>query len=317
MVSDDGIGRPAGIVGPVCGPGTGAFLHEGRRRRYPDAVGLFPGADRSRAKGNPAGSGSNRRGKRENNQPKQLDICRFYVGLSSLKGGRMAIEARRGCGFRKVGGLYMVCGGAALVCDRLPFPVGACPCCGAGIKYARGWTWFQPFKIFGGDHAFDGACECPGACPACYPSFHFGDEGRAGLIWVGEKFYSPEEFLTESRDLGVSRRVSAIPRGFKVGETWVFVAHIKGNPPKDALSDGTPGIFSAFRPTRIERIVKQSELDIFNKWSKRTVDDVVEGAEDITEREAEICDRLQRDVDRGFSLVPVPDNDPDHNPKGL
>ena len=33
----------------------------------------------------------------------------------------MAIEAPRGCGYRKVGGLYMCGGGIPIHCDRLPY----------------------------------------------------------------------------------------------------------------------------------------------------------------------------------------------------
>ena len=39
----------------------------------------------------------------------------------------MAVEAKRGCGFRKVGGLYLVGGGFGIPCDRLPIRAGYLP----------------------------------------------------------------------------------------------------------------------------------------------------------------------------------------------
>lgn len=35
----------------------------------------------------------------------------------------MAIEPRRGCGYRKMGGLYLVADALGEVCHRLPFPL--------------------------------------------------------------------------------------------------------------------------------------------------------------------------------------------------
>jgi hypothetical protein len=177
----------------------------------------------------------------------------------------MAIEPRRGCGYRKAGGLYLVSGGAGMPCCRLPLPLTVCPCCGAGIKQTRGWTWVNPTLLFGESYR----PEC-NACPAGNPS-RMGE--RAGLIWIGERFYkTPAAFDAEAASMGISRRVSAIPRGFKVGETWVLLAHPKAIArPKaeDATSvfpgsvlprlEYTPGVFRIFRPERIEKILTQSQ----------------------------------------------------------
>ena len=232
----------------------------------------------------------------------------------------MAAESKRGCGFRKVGGLYLVSMGKAIVCDRLPIELSICPCCGGGIKPARGWTWVEPKKLFGGDHV---PCRCAAgaACPACFPGIIQG--GRAGLLWVGEKFYGVESFMAEADNLGISRRISCLPRGLKVGHTWVFMAHRKAiqRPveagEKDILGEpaqveDVAGIFTAFRPASIERVVKQSEFDCWAKWSKMTTDQIIESGETPTDIEADISNRLQKDVDRGITLVPVPDDDKDH-----
>jgi hypothetical protein len=109
-----------------------------------------------------------------------------------------------------------------------------------------------------------------------------------GLLWIGEAFYkTPEELLREAAAQGLSRRISAIPNDFELGKTWVLLAHRKGmakycSHPRivrqelDALSkedvDGcpdchgtgqvdAPAIFSAFRPTHIEYVVKGTETE--------------------------------------------------------
>lgn len=166
-------------------------------------------------------------------------------------------------------------------------------------------------------------------CPACNPFDFFGNDGKAGLLWIGRQFYkTPEDFVREGAELGVSRRIQSIPHGFKVGETWIFVAHVDAVERLDKNGEGElfdaemkkfPGIFAAFKPTRIERIVKQSEFDLFARVGKMidsgemgdaTVDEV------LTEDDAAIFKRLDSDVKRGITLIPVPDDDPDHNRKG-
>jgi|GEM_PF-2940968 len=56
----------------------------------------------------------------------------------------MAVEARRGCGFRKINGLYLVGGGLSAPCDRMPYRLDRCPTCGEGVKFTRGHSWLQP-----------------------------------------------------------------------------------------------------------------------------------------------------------------------------
>lgn len=46
------------------------------------------------------------------------------------------------------------------------------------------------------------------------------------LIWVGESYYpSIEDFLKESEDLGVSRRIPKFLQGMFVGKTRIYLAH--------------------------------------------------------------------------------------------
>ena len=188
----------------------------------------------------------------------------------------MAVEARRGCGYRKVGAMYLCGYGVAAGCDRLPYPLGVCPTCGAGVKQARGWTWLNWYD-FAGRH--DG-CRDTYPCPLCDPT----PGERYGLLWVGKKYYTPEEFVQEAVTMGVSKRIAAIPKGLKLGETRVLFAH-----PEACVSDQipapikgeqirTPGVFFSFVPQRVEKIVtrEQSEdSDAMTALTKRGITPVV------------------------------------------
>ncbi len=231
----------------------------------------------------------------------------------------MAAEAKRGCGYRKFGGIYIVCDPIGVSCDRLPFELTVCSHCGEGYKRSRAYRWIKPVTMLGGNHhPVDGTtCDCtPGYCPVCHPVSIFSG-GTAGLLWVGEKYYTPAEFRAEVNEMGLSKRIPAVPKDFKVGETWIFMAHIKAiESTHFALDDPDepiykPGIFMAVKPQRIERIVKQTEFNIFEMVNKDyEVDSWLKSDGDHEAKE--IFKRLKRDVDRGITLVPLPDGDPDH-----
>ena len=61
--------------------------------------------------------------------------------------------------------------------------------------------------------------------------------------------------------MGISRRLpgNVIPRGFKAGETWVFLAHREAVP--DPGNGKKPGVFSIWRPSRIEKVVPEDVTD--------------------------------------------------------
>lgn len=168
-------------------------------------------------------------------------------------------ESARGCGWRKAGGLYLVCGGVPSCCGKLPLEMTICPTCGTGIKPSRSWTWVD------GDALFSKR-KCSAEGPLCRGCLLEGEIGRAGLIWCGEKFYkTPTAFLKESEKLGVSRRITAVPKGFEVGKTTVLMAHRNGIGEIVTSEDGlrkekfVPAIFAVFRPSAIEYIVKGDE----------------------------------------------------------
>ena len=232
----------------------------------------------------------------------------------------MAVEKKRGCGYRKIGGIYLVGGNIGRPCDRLPFELTVCPCCSAGIKPTLGWTWIDVGQLVQGRHVLDHQktikdlgvvddtpnqfCHCGmekyeefarkhpmktfpiTLCPFCH---HPEKMGRAGLLWIGESFYkTPEEFVAEGVSQGFSRRIKTVPRGFKIGETWVLLAHRKAirtaDPVKTAVNL-TPGIFFVWRPERVEMVLPES----------------ARGSEGVGVLEK-----------KGITPVFVPDNDRDH-----
>lgn len=186
----------------------------------------------------------------------------------------MAVEAKRGCGYRKVGGLYLVGEGLAAVCDRLPYELKVCPCCGAGIKQARGFTWLDAEQFLGTHKDCKDNFSSP--CPICIPL-----PQKYGLLWVGEKYYSPQSFIEEAKKLGVSKRIPQIPKDFKLGETWILLAHpkviSKPDPEKKDLFKYYPAIFYVFRPQRIEKIIthKQATKTMLKKLAKRKITPII------------------------------------------
>jgi hypothetical protein len=222
-------------------------------------------------------------------------------------------EGRRGCGYRKPGGTYMVSDGPGRACGRVPFPLENCPTCNHGIKLVRSWTWINIGPLL---NELD---PCPYVqsqdCLECPLHAIFG---RVGLLTVGSKFYAtPAEFMREAQRMGLSRRVPAVPKDFVLGETWVMLAHRQviprpclpgrdshvllelgvdpgppGNEPgkeaqcrfcKKPVSEWMgPGVFYIFRPSRVEYVVKDDDSqDKLERLEKRGLTLVrIERAED-------------------------------------
>lgn len=206
----------------------------------------------------------------------------------------MAVETKRGCGYRQVGGLYLTGGILSAPCDRLPIPLEACPVCGGGIKVGRGFTKIDPFRLWGNHED----CKDPPElrpCICCDPPHK-----TAYLMSVGGRYYkSPADFIKEGQKLGVSKRIAAIPKDFKLGKTIVYLAH-----PKAIIKDGNGaktkkgqakmleyqmGVFCAFRPQKIEKLVWDKDLK--------------------GKRGAKVKKDLRK---RGITPVPIPFGDKDH-----
>jgi hypothetical protein len=135
---------------------------------------------------------------------------------------------------------------------------------------------------------------------------------KAGLLWIGEEFYkTPEDFNREAGEMGISRRITSIPRGYEIGKTWVFLAHRKTIETQNCKCDhdylthlqhpGTrrgkkvyhpcsspgcecknfdrqyrPAIFRVIRPTHVERVVKGDEPEEeLEKLQKRGIELVI------------------------------------------
>ena len=205
---------------------------------------------------------------------------------------RVLHEGARGCGYRQPGGLYLCSDQPGQACGLLPVPTTVCPCCGAGIRPARGWTWVDPDLLL--PHHDDPAAVPPHpGCPLDTVGLITSAEGtsQAGLIWIGQAYYpTPGAWLDEGHRLGFSRRIAALPRGYVPGSTWVLVGHRKalrhgylartpGDPDgqpqlyasvQAALDAGAtaaephyvPGIFHLWRPSRCEYVVRGTEDEL-------------------------------------------------------
>lgn len=167
-----------------------------------------------------------------------------------------AYEPIRGCGYRKVHGLYLVSPGMATACDRLPLPLTACECCGTIPRFNRSISRFNLSK-YAGMHE---PCICSPYCSICRP---FPDDPPAFLMWVGKKYYTMESFHREAVSMGVSKRIPFIPVEFQLGRSWILFAYqdaletVTGISPRKVKKQDA--IFLAVRPQRIEYLLWESE----------------------------------------------------------
>jgi hypothetical protein len=185
-------------------------------------------------------------------------------------------EQKRGCGYRKIGGLYLVCDGATFECDGLPLPLEACECCGFEPPFSRNLQRIQikyisqaeikhhdtliKAHLERGIRGYD--CTCSAGCPLCDAGNQEAQGTKYGLMFVGQE-YTPESFIQEAVKMGISKRIPEIPSWLKLGETWVLLAHNKT--PDESLEqmkqkngllekepEYTRAIFYAFKPQRVE-----------------------------------------------------------------
>mgnify|MGYP001576503549 CR=1 FL=1 len=183
-------------------------------------------------------------------------------------------EHKRGCGFRKIGALYLVSDpGPAWICDALPLPLEACGCCGYKPPFNRNLEWLTADYL---EHLStmkhdDKKCEaCPETCPVCWP---YGpgyyekpldkaaSEIRYGLMFVSSQKYTPETFVKEVIKQGISKRIPEVPKGLILGKTWVLLASQKVprnfKVAQNGLAAEEPtefmeAIFYGFIPQRVE-----------------------------------------------------------------
>lgn len=197
---------------------------------------------------------------------------------------RVSYEQARGCGYRKPGGLYMVSGALTRPCGKLPIPLHVCPTCGGGVKATRSYQWIMPRLLFSGvecrdkDHVVAAPLPLAGLSPCRDCLCGMAMPERGGLLWVGGAYYkTPEDFMREARVQGVSRRISALPKGFAVGETVVYLAHRQvptGRLEKFGQEvEKGPAVFSAFVPRAVEYVVKGTEtVEELERFEKRGIE---------------------------------------------
>lgn len=192
----------------------------------------------------------------------------------------MAIEGKRGCGYRVLGKLYLVGTGFSVPCDNLPYPLDECECCGYAPPFSRNLQWIKKSYIkshqgfienipdseeFGTRVVHEIKCKCRKDCPICWTDSN--DLEKYALMWVGEKYYTPDSFRLEAEKMGVSKAIPVIPKDLKLGETWVFLAHNKvkfyEGFDESGLALSEPiekaGIFYGFIPQRVEMLILESE----------------------------------------------------------
>jgi hypothetical protein len=222
------------------------------------------------------------------------------------------IEPIRGCGFRRVGGLYLCGEYFHAPCDRLPMPLTTCPVCGGGIKVSRGFTKINPYRLWG-PHDYSDRDENSGIfiqhcndrlrpCHVCDPK----DEPAYIMLVGAGNYKTPEDFLEEAHRLGISKRIPFIPRELQLGVTVVYLAHPKACEVKVAPAlqqamaiveevqtmkprlletekvEKRIGIFTAFIPHRVEKLIWQSDAtpEELEKLEKRGITSVIIKDED-------------------------------------
>ncbi len=212
----------------------------------------------------------------------------------------MAIEQIRGCGYRKVDGLYLVGRGIWIGCDRLPFPIGSCPVCGQGIHFARAFTEINPLALFKEHY---GCRDEFIPCTMCQPRSEL-----AYIMMVGSRYYTPQSFIQEAFEQGVSKRIPFLPKKLRLGETVIYLAHPKVEMP-DSSSTGNeiPEKESQFRLLDAQRKGGKG-LAIFTSFTPQRVEKLIWESEATPET-------LKTLEKRGITPVIVPDGDRDHAPK--
>lgn len=169
---------------------------------------------------------------------------------------RVKTESERGCGRRKPGGFYLVGEGPGFPCCKMPSPLPVCPYCNSGVHQQRGFQWVDASVLQ------QKPCENKEEEAALCPFKTI--KGQVGIMWVGVQAYpTADHFTREAQRQGVSKRIASgqIPKGLKVGETWIFLAHPKAI---SVIEEGGdikhgPGIFYAFKPKAIEYVIRGDE----------------------------------------------------------
>jgi hypothetical protein len=198
-------------------------------------------------------------------------------------------EPRRQCGYRRIGGTYLMSGRFfGHPCGKMPFPLGRCPECGEGLfKVALRKPKFVNASVL---IPFVDGMECNYKhCDSC-PANNLEKLGKVILWGVGKDNYTPESFIAEANAQGISKRLDRIPKEFldedlEIDQFLVFAVHpeactVEGNVEDfghgkrdiDTMVDDlfekgetksvvkVPGVFMVFRPERLQHVVDEEYL---------------------------------------------------------
>lgn len=242
----------------------------------------------------------------------------------------MAVEQVRGCGFRKVGGLYLCGDYISISCDRLPYPLETCPVCGHGIKPSRGFIKINPLKLLG---PHDGSLmyyeEDQPITAICRdrlrPCFVCDPKDQIALIMsVGERYYkTPYDFLDEATQMGISKRLPSdhFPKDLELGKTIVYLAHPKAcervvRPEMqrelalvEASNTGDAPHASETTDATQSRLLDAEKVEkcfgLFSAFIPQRIEKLIWESQ-ATDEELE---RLEK---RGITPIVIPDGDEDH-----
>jgi hypothetical protein len=173
-------------------------------------------------------------------------------------------QQERGCGTRVKGALYAFFAMEFVeTCPNLPLPLPeVCPVCGEGIHRSRSIRYVIPDKLL---PKVKEKCKNR-RCPICEPS-----PDLAGLMWVGDQYYTAAQFIEEALSMGISKRIAVKPEKLKVGDLVYFVhphairignaVFDESEAPRRGVKHSTtkPGIFLAAHLTAYHKIIDEKE----------------------------------------------------------
>jgi hypothetical protein len=139
----------------------------------------------------------------------------------------------------------------------------------------------NPQKLWGDCKELNHPCHNRN-CFVCFPP------EKSGLMWVGKGYYSPEHFVMEAHQLGVSKRIPRIPKNLNVGDRMFFV-HNESLPAKDEHGndrENRAGVFFAATITEFHKIITEKQADdaeYINSLIEKGITPVLEVDEEIGE----------------------------------
>lgn len=256
----------------------------------------------------------------------------------------MAIEPKRGCGYRQAGGIYLVADKATDPCDRLPLRVGVCPHCHSDVvKHSRTFQWVateailsepcatlaskllaseapldesDPNDIASHISQVNGHC---GHCPLCLPETikkHYEPNDKVGFLWVSDKYYSVSSFIAEAQEIGISRRVSQWPRDLVPGKSLVLLGHREVADEPCACLANTESLSTPLSYNALVERAKNCKLCHGSGVAKVAgVFHVFVPCVEVLVTPAMREEQWARSLEEcGAVLIEVPDDDPDHAP---